>query len=134
MCRLKKALYGLKQALRAWYSRIDNFFLKDGFRRCLYEHALYIKEDDNGNFLIIYLYVDLIFTENSNMMIEEFKERAWKNNLKWLIWVYFITFFVLKLNKVIIRLQFFKRSMQKICWKSSKWRMFILPILLWNWV
>lgn len=75
VCRLKKALYGLKQAPRAWYSRIDNFFLKDGFRRCPYEHALYTKEDENGNFLIICLYVDdLIFTGNSNMMIEEFRE------------------------------------------------------------
>ena len=63
VCRLKKALYVLKQAPRAWYSRIDNFFLNDGFRRCPYEHALYTKGDENGNFLIICLYVDdLIFS------------------------------------------------------------------------
>ena len=27
VCRLKKALYGLKQVLRAWYARIDGYFL-----------------------------------------------------------------------------------------------------------
>ena len=31
---LRKALYGLKQAPRDWYSRIDSFFLKNGFKRC----------------------------------------------------------------------------------------------------
>ncbi|GLU00272.1 hypothetical protein SLE2022_176510 [Rubroshorea leprosula] len=41
--RLKKALYGLKQAPRAWYSRIDAYFLKEGFQKCPYEHTLYIK-------------------------------------------------------------------------------------------
>ena len=56
--KLKKALYGLKQAPRAWYSRIDSFFLKTGFRRCPYEHALYVKEDKYGKFLIVSLYVD----------------------------------------------------------------------------
>ncbi|KAA0055552.1 putative mitochondrial protein [Cucumis melo var. makuwa] len=75
MCRLKKALYGLKQAPRAWCSCINNFFLKEGFRRYPYEHALYTKEDENDNFLTMWLYVDdLIFTGNSSMMIEEFKE------------------------------------------------------------
>ena len=37
--KLKKALYGLKQASRAWYSRIEAYFLKDGFIKCPYEHT-----------------------------------------------------------------------------------------------
>ncbi|KAL0456199.1 UNVERIFIED_CONTAM: Retrovirus-related Pol polyprotein from transposon RE2 [Sesamum latifolium] len=41
--RLKKALYGLKQAPRAWYSRIDNYFIDQGFRRSLSDSTLYIK-------------------------------------------------------------------------------------------
>ena len=32
--KLKKALYGLKQAPRAWYSRIEAYFVKEGFERC----------------------------------------------------------------------------------------------------
>ena len=72
--RLKKALYGLKQALRAWYSRIDNYFKKMGFKRCPFENTLYIKEN-KGNILIIGLYVDdLIFTGNNHYEIEEFRK------------------------------------------------------------
>ena len=41
--KLKKALYGLKQAPRAWNSRIDAYFQANGFTKCPYEHALYIK-------------------------------------------------------------------------------------------
>lgn len=71
--RLKKALYGLKQAPRAWYSRIDDYFVKMGFKRCPFEHTLYIKEN-KGKILIIGLYVDdLIFTGNNDDDIEEFK-------------------------------------------------------------
>jgi hypothetical protein len=31
--KLKKALYGLKQAPRAWYSRIEAYFMKEGFEK-----------------------------------------------------------------------------------------------------
>lgn len=46
--RLKKALYGLKQAPRAWYSRIEAYFLKEGFKRCSYEYTLFIKSEEGG--------------------------------------------------------------------------------------
>jgi hypothetical protein len=35
--KLNKALYGLKQAPMAWYSRIDGYFLKNGFVKCPHE-------------------------------------------------------------------------------------------------
>lgn len=38
--RLRKALYGLKQAPRAWYSKIDEFFRKQGFERSKHEPTL----------------------------------------------------------------------------------------------
>ncbi|KAK1398462.1 hypothetical protein POM88_008325 [Heracleum sosnowskyi] len=73
--RLKKALYGLKQAPRAWYSRIDAYFLKEGFKRCPYEHTLYTKIGDDGKLVIVCLYVDdLIYTGNDSAMIEKFKQ------------------------------------------------------------
>lgn len=73
--KLKKALYGLKQAPRAWYSRIESYFLKVGFSKCPYEHTLFVKTRNNGELLIICLYVDdLIFTGNCSAMFDEFKE------------------------------------------------------------
>ena len=41
--RLRKALYDLKQAPRAWYSKIDQYFMDRGFRRSKSEPTLYIK-------------------------------------------------------------------------------------------
>ncbi|GKV01270.1 hypothetical protein SLEP1_g13835 [Rubroshorea leprosula] len=73
--KLKKALYGLKQAPRAWYSRIDKYFQDHGFTKCPHEHALYVKEDKIGGFMLVCLYVDdLIFTGNNANMFEEFKK------------------------------------------------------------
>nr|GFB90050.1 retrovirus-related Pol polyprotein from transposon TNT 1-94 [Tanacetum cinerariifolium] len=46
--RLKKALYGLKQAPRAWYSQIESYFTKEGFKRCPYEHTLFVKAGEGG--------------------------------------------------------------------------------------
>ena len=62
MYRLKKVLYGLKQSPRAWYSRIDSYLIKNGFHTSESGPALYTKVNEQGNMLIVYLYVDdLIF-------------------------------------------------------------------------
>lgn len=73
--RLKRALYGLKQAPRAWYSRIETYFVKEGFEKCFCEHTLFTKTSDKGSMLIVSLYVDdLIFTGNSECMFKGFKD------------------------------------------------------------
>ena len=72
--RLKKALYGLKQTPRAWYSRINAYFIKEGFIKCPYEHTLYTKYGVNKRILIVCLYVDdLIYTSNDRTMLVDFK-------------------------------------------------------------
>jgi len=38
--KLKKALNGLKQALRACYSHIDSYFLKNGFVKYSHEYPI----------------------------------------------------------------------------------------------
>lgn len=72
--KLKKALYELKQAPRAWYSKIESYFVKEGFERCFCEHTLFIKTE-GGSFLVVSLYVDdLIFTGNDESMFARFKD------------------------------------------------------------
>ncbi|GKU96896.1 hypothetical protein SLEP1_g10077 [Rubroshorea leprosula] len=72
--KLKRALYGLKQAPRAWYSRIESHFLKEGFKKCPYEHTLFIKSED-GKMLIVCLYIyDLNYTGNDMVMFDKFKK------------------------------------------------------------
>ena len=72
--KLKKALYGLKQSPRAWYSRIDEYFRQRKFVKCPHEYGLYVKKIENGDMIIVCLYVDdLIFTSNNSAMVDEFK-------------------------------------------------------------
>ncbi|KAJ9563755.1 hypothetical protein OSB04_008915 [Centaurea solstitialis] len=72
--KLKKALYGLKQAPRAWYSKIEAYFVREGFVRCSCEHTLFTKSKEGGKFLIVSIYVDdLIYTGNDESMCDEFK-------------------------------------------------------------
>jgi hypothetical protein len=78
--KLNKALYILKQALRGWYSRIDHYLIKDGFSRSKNEPTLYIKVNQQGNILILCLYVDdMIYT--GNMMLDAFRS-AMKNEFE----------------------------------------------------
>lgn len=73
--KLHKALYGLKQAPRAWFSRIESYFLGEGFKRSSSEHTLFIKKNDKGNVLIVNIYVDdLIYTGDNEDMLLEFKQ------------------------------------------------------------
>ena len=68
----KSLLYGLKQAPRAWYSRINSYLAENGLHRSESKPNLYTKVDEQGNMLIVCLYVDyLIFT--GDFGIEEFK-------------------------------------------------------------
>jgi hypothetical protein len=72
--KLNKALYGLKQAPRAWYSKIESYFVHEGFTKCPYEHTLFMKQGSEGKMLIVSLYVDdLIYTGNNEKMFCEFR-------------------------------------------------------------
>jgi hypothetical protein len=78
--RLRRALYGLKQASRAWYSRIEAYFLKERFEKCPYEHTLFIIKSSQGtSLLLMCLYVDdLIFTGNDETLFSFFKHSMMK--------------------------------------------------------
>ena len=70
--KLKKELYGLKQAPRDQYNRIDSYMMENGFKRSTSEPTLYTKINEQGQILIVCVYVDdLIFT--SNLSIDMFK-------------------------------------------------------------
>jgi hypothetical protein len=73
--KLRRALNGVKQTPRAWYSRIEGYFIKEGFEKCYCEHTLFMKTEDGGKILIVSFYIDdLIFTGNNEDMFERFKE------------------------------------------------------------
>jgi hypothetical protein len=62
----------LKQEPRAWYSRIDSYMIKNEFIRSTSEPTLYTKVNEQGQILIVCLYIDdLIYTDN--LSIDMFK-------------------------------------------------------------
>ena len=75
VCRLKKALYGLKQALRAWYQKIDSFFLNCGFHRSWSDANLYVFHE-KGKHVLITLYVDdIVITGDHEEKIKETQQQ-----------------------------------------------------------
>jgi len=73
--KLHKALYNLKQAPRAWFSRIESHFVKEGFQKCPNEQILFIKRSTRGNILIVSIYVyNLIYTGDDKGVMIEFKK------------------------------------------------------------
>lgn len=72
--KLKEALYDLKQAPRAWFSRIEGYFIKEGFVKSCCDHTLFIKKPEDNKILIVSLYIDdLIFTSNDLLIMQGFK-------------------------------------------------------------
>lgn len=58
--KLNKALYGLKQASRAWFSRIEEYFIKEGFKKSENEETFFIKTNNHGNSLFVNIYMLMI--------------------------------------------------------------------------
>ena len=70
--KLSKVLYGLKQAPRAWYDRLRNFLLDNGFSMGKTDTTLFIKHK-NQYILIVQIYVDdIIFGSTNQSLCEEF--------------------------------------------------------------
>ena len=73
MYYLDKALYGLKQAPRAWYDKLAQFLLKNGYRRGVIDKTLFILEEE-GKILVVQIFVDdIIFGSTILALVEKFK-------------------------------------------------------------
>lgn len=66
VCKLIKAIYGLKQASRMWNQKFNEFMMRIGFKRCVSDQCLYIKNDANNRCYIL-LYVDDLLIINDNI-------------------------------------------------------------------
>jgi len=67
-------IYGLKQAPRAWYERLSNFLLENGFRRGKIDNTLFLKTKGE-HLLIAQVYVDdIIFGATHENLCNEFSK------------------------------------------------------------
>lgn len=57
--KLKKSLCGIKHAPRAWYERLSNFLLQNGFQKGQVDTKL-LRKTLNNDTLIVHVYVDYI--------------------------------------------------------------------------
>jgi hypothetical protein len=78
VCRLKKALYGLNKEPRAWYRKINSFFMSLGFTKTKADSNLYYKVVDGGP-VILLLYVDDLFLTRDEKLIIDIKRRLATN-------------------------------------------------------
>jgi len=70
--KLKKALYGLKQAPTAWYERLTNFLINQGYKKGGTDKTLFVKKD-KGRLMISQIYVDdIVFGGMPNQMVQHF--------------------------------------------------------------
>jgi len=61
--------------LRAWYNKIETYFVRNGFDRCLSENVLFTKSKMEGKILIVSLYVDdFIYIENFRVCVMSLKD------------------------------------------------------------
>ncbi|KAG9446257.1 hypothetical protein H6P81_012385 [Aristolochia fimbriata] len=76
VCKLKRSLYGLKQAPRQWYLKFDRFMLDIGFARSNADHCVYLQRFNDGDYIILTLYVDDMLVAGTNMKkIDDLKKR-----------------------------------------------------------
>ncbi|PNX91661.1 hypothetical protein L195_g047794, partial [Trifolium pratense] len=77
--KLKKALYGLKQAPRAWYERLTNFLVSQGYRKDGNDKTLFVKEN-KGKLVIAQIYVDdIVFGGMYEEMVQHFVQQMQVN-------------------------------------------------------
>jgi hypothetical protein len=68
VCKLKKSLYGMRQSPMKWYKKFDSFMVSLNFTRSEYDHCVYFKKLENGMFIILVLYVDVMLVERKSMV------------------------------------------------------------------
>jgi len=74
VCKLNSSLYGLKQAPRQLYLKFDLFMVEHNFSRCD-PTCVYYKSFDNGEFVLLLLYVDdMLVTWSSKAEINKLKQ------------------------------------------------------------
>jgi Reverse transcriptase (RNA-dependent DNA polymerase)/gag-polypeptide of LTR copia-type/GAG-pre-integrase domain len=70
VCKLKKALYGLKQAPRAWFSKLKNFLLSQGFCSSKADTSLFMKINSTSVTYIMVYVDDILLTGSCASIIQ----------------------------------------------------------------
>jgi len=56
--KVSKAMYGLIQSAKLWYKELSGYLVSKGFKACKSDECILVKRMQNGNYLVVILYVD----------------------------------------------------------------------------
>jgi hypothetical protein len=56
--KVDKAMYGLIQSAKLWYKELTRHLMAKGFKKCHADECVLVKKVDNGEYIIVLLYVD----------------------------------------------------------------------------
>ncbi|CAI7767077.1 unnamed protein product [Closterium sp. NIES-53] len=73
VCQLRKTLYGIKQAPRLWEQYLHNIMLEIDFKQLPHDPRMY-RRDFRGEYILLMVYVDDLYTGSSNELLEQFKK------------------------------------------------------------
>ena len=74
VCKLKRSIYGLKQSARCWNVELDKKLKDMGFKQCISDPCIYIKDTEEGYCLIAVYVDDLIVGGENDKNIEYTKK------------------------------------------------------------
>jgi hypothetical protein len=67
--KVDKAMYGLIQSANLWYKELTRHLMSHGFQKCKSDERMLVKRMDNGEHIIILLYVDDILVMGKHAII-----------------------------------------------------------------
>ena len=65
--------YGLKQSPRKWHRTIQHELITEGFKACMCDPCVYVKDDSSSNVFIVLYVDDLLVTGSSEVGISKTK-------------------------------------------------------------
>ena len=71
VCKLKRSLYGLKQAPRAWFERLSQFLLQNGFKCSKADSSLFVLHTHNTITLMLVYVDDIVLAGNNKLLLEK---------------------------------------------------------------
>lgn len=74
-CRLLKSLYGLRQSAANWYKTLSAFLLSRHFSTSSSDPCLYVRHEQGGDIIVIFVYVDdMLLAASSPTSLYRMKE------------------------------------------------------------
>jgi hypothetical protein len=70
--KVDKAMYGLIQLAKLWYKELTKFLEQRGFKKCPLGECVLMKKTDDGEYIVLLLYVDDIL-----IMSKLHKDKHW---------------------------------------------------------